>query len=214
MTEPIRKILVVEDEPIVRGLLAAALHSAGFGAFTAADADEALAVFGEVDPDAMLIDIELGDGPTGLDLADGLLPQHPGLGVVFLTRLPDARFVNGTTPKLQPNIAWVRKQDVADPEQLSAILDQVLRGAAGPELRSDRDPSRPLAQLTNAQLEIIQLVAAGLGNEEIAELRGTSVRAVQSLLQRTFAVCGIDAHGGNSRVLAVRLLATEAALPS
>ncbi len=214
MNELKRTILLVEDDPMLRGLLSTVLASRGFTVFTAATAAEAVTACAAHDPDALIVDIELGPGPTGLDLVSVLLPDRPGVGVVFLTRVPDARFIGAAAPEAQSNIAWLRKQDVADPEQLVAVLDQVLRGTADPEQsRSDLAPDRPLAGLSRTQVEVLRLVGRGLTNEEIAELRGTTLRGAESLIRRTFLAAGIDTAEGNPRVLAVRLLATEAALP-
>ena len=78
-----RKILVVEDESLLRNLIANLLESEGFLVQTAGSAVEAKRVAKLFDPDLALLDIELGDGPNGLDLAESLLALYPGLSVFF-----------------------------------------------------------------------------------------------------------------------------------
>ncbi len=68
-----RKILVVEDESLLRNLIANLLESEGFLVQSAGSAVEAKRVAKLFDPDLALLDIELGDGPNGLDLAESLL---------------------------------------------------------------------------------------------------------------------------------------------
>jgi DNA-binding NarL/FixJ family response regulator len=209
-----RRIVVVEDDPLMRGLIASVLEQHGFGVVTAANAADATRVCRQTDPDGLVVDIELGRGPNGLDLVDSLLAQYPHLAVVFLSRVPDARFVGHASPAVRANVAWVRKQDVVDPAGLAAVLDRVLREAATLADRSDLRADRPLAGLSSAQVEVLRMIASGLSNAEIASLRGTSVRAVEHMVGRIFAALDITSEASvNPRVVATRILAVEAALP-
>jgi len=64
-----RKVLIVEDEQLLRTLIADVLVAEGFVVQTAGTAAEARKVADDFDPDVALLDIELGDGPNGIDLA-------------------------------------------------------------------------------------------------------------------------------------------------
>ena len=135
--------------------------------------------------------------------------------MVFLSRVPDARFVGGQTPPTSPNIAWLRKQDLIDPNELISVLEKTLRDSSTYQERADLKLDRPLVELSTAQVEVLRLVAEGLTNAEIAERRGTSVRAVEHLVGRTFAAAGLVIDDSlNPRVAATRLIAREAALPN
>lgn len=63
-------ILVVEDDPMTRVLLAEMLESAGFVALMAATASQAQRLFAARDPDAAILDVDLGHGLNGFDLAE------------------------------------------------------------------------------------------------------------------------------------------------
>ena len=52
------------------------------------------------------------------------------------------------------------------------LLDAGLRGIADQTPRHDRDPSRPLAQLSKTQIEVLRMVAMGMSNEQIVNERG------------------------------------------
>lgn len=66
--------------------------------------------------------------------------------------------------------------------------------------------AEPLIELSQAQAEILHLMAEGYSNAGIAERRGTSMRAAESLVQRTMQAMGIEADSQlNSRVRAVRM---------
>ena len=80
-----------------------------------------------------------------------------------------------------------------------------MRGLVVGEMRHDRRDDRPYASLTRHQLEALRLVALGRTNAQIAELRGTTVKAVERVVARALAAAGADAApAGNSRVDAAR----------
>lgn len=199
-----RSILVVEDDTLLRELLASSLEQRGFTVDSAANAADAKRAFRRADHDGCLIDVELGPGPNGFDLADLLRRERPHLAVVFLTNLPDARFVDRKDGALPKDVAYLRKTQVSDIDVLVDVLDSALRGSA--ELtRHDRDPERPLVELTPKQFAVVRLVAQGFTNQEIADERGLTVKAIEDTLRRAFRVMGIDPEmTGNPRVAAVR----------
>lgn len=199
-----RSILVVEDETLLRELLASSLEQRGFVVDTAANAADAKRAFRRGDPDGCVIDIELGQGPNGFDLADILRRERPHLAIVFLTNLPDARFASRAATGLPGDIAYLRKSQISDIDLLVTVIDSALRGSA--ELtRHDRDPERPLVELTPKQFAVVKLVAEGMTNQQIADERGLTVKAIEDTLRRAFRVMGIDPDTtGNPRVVAVR----------
>ena len=84
-------VLVVEDEPLIRALVAEVLEDAGFAVTEAADGEEAMAVLdGLTDPPTVLAtDINLGPGTDGIALATEARDRWPGLPVVYITGSPD-----------------------------------------------------------------------------------------------------------------------------
>jgi PAS domain S-box-containing protein len=82
---PPRRILVVDDEHLVRESLAELFHAAGHAVFTAASAGEALSIFdaGEA-VDALVTDLVM-PGPTGVELIEAAWRRCPGLPAVLLT---------------------------------------------------------------------------------------------------------------------------------
>ena len=85
-----RHVVVVEDEALLRDLIAKTLESNGFEVTTAANAADAARAFKAHDPDAVVLDVELGPGPTGFDFAESLHKTAPDVGIVFLTNLPNS----------------------------------------------------------------------------------------------------------------------------
>jgi DNA-binding NarL/FixJ family response regulator len=91
-------------------------------------------------------------------------------------------------------------------------IDAALRDRVGREFRDDKK-THPLSEVSRSQLEVLKLVALGRSNTEIAEARGTTVRAVENLVKRALEAAGITSTEGNSRVLAARQFIKVAGLP-
>jgi DNA-binding NarL/FixJ family response regulator len=209
-----RRVLVIEDEALLRDLLAQTLSSHGFAVSTAANALEARAVFDEVDLDAIVVDINLGGGVDGFDVAEAMVRESPEIGVLFLTNLPDPRFSGHESGSLLRKAAYLRKSQLVGSNELIDALEAVLSGHVSAGHRHDMDPNRPLAKLSRMQLGVLKLVAMGKSNQQIALERERSLGAVESMLSRIFAILGIESTSeGNARVEAARLYMAAAGIP-
>jgi DNA-binding NarL/FixJ family response regulator len=200
-----RFVVVVEDEPFLRSLISDALSSAGFEVASVGTAAEARKLFNKRDPDAAILDIDLGDGPTGLDMGERLLAQSPGTAVVYLTMLSDPRVINPNSGLVNPRAAYLNKRKLSNTQELIEALEAVLHDQDISEYRHDLDPTSPIAKLSAGQLQVLQLVAKGMTNQQIADLRLRSLSATEALISRTFTSLGIDlGRDSNARILAVR----------
>lgn len=202
-----RRVLLVEDESMGRTLLTGLLEGAGFHVFACASASEASAAFAGFDPDALVCDIDLGEGPSGLDLVASLGRRAPWLAMVVVSNYvitPDYR--HGGLGRA----AYVSKRDFTDPaillDTLEAVLhDQHPRG--GPQAAS----GGRLDVLTDVQVQVLRMIAEGLSNDEIARRRSTSVKSIEHIAGRIFAALGLGADPTvNARVAAARLYLEEA----
>ena len=208
-----RKVLVVEDDALLRSLIASNLIADGFIVEVTDSAAGARKIADDFDPDVALLDIELGNGPTGIDLALVLRKNMPEIALVFLTHIPEPRVVGVDNRKIPKNAAYLAKDRITDPKMLSQAIDAALRGRAGRDFRDDKR-EYPLAELSRSQLAVLQMVALGMSNAEIAAERDTTVRAVENLVKRAFQAAGIATEaGGNPRVNAAREFIRIAGLP-
>jgi DNA-binding NarL/FixJ family response regulator len=196
----LRHVLVVENEPLMRDLIAKAVESSGFIVTTAANAADAMRSVKVMDPDALVIDIELGPGPDGFDLAEAVTKIYPEVGIVFLTNLPDPRFAGKDSAVINKTQAYLRKTAINTGQELVQAIESVLRGKVTKAYRHDLSANRPLANLSQRQIQTLQLVADGKTNAQIAGLRGTTVRAVEGMLTRIFELLNIDPSSTNPRV--------------
>lgn len=206
-----RTIVVVENESLLRDLIARSLEAAGFDVSTAANAADAKRAVKATDPDVCVVDIELGPGPNGFDFAEYLSREAQDVGVVFLTNLPDPRFANRDSKSISQNQAYLRKSQLVDSKELIEAVNAVLKEQDVDKFRHDQNQTRPLAELSRRQISVLKLVAEGQSNNQIAEQRGTTVRAVEGMVSRIFIALGVDAQGvGNARVEATRMYLSAA----
>jgi len=208
-----RRLLVVEDEPLMASLLSEVLVAQGFVVHTAANTLQARTAVDSFDPDAALLDISLGEGPSGLDLAHVLDRKYPHIALLFLTKHADARTAGLADQDLPAGCGFLRKDRVRDTGYLLQSLESVL--AERPDrVRDDQDPANPLASLSSQQLEVLRLMALGYTNDYIARLKGASLSSVERWVMQVFRTLGIDTRGDlNPRVEAVRRFIAAASLP-
>lgn len=208
-----RSVLLVEDEPLVRGLLEEILAAANFEVSVASNALEAKRLLSRSEPDLALLDIDLGPGANGIDVAHIIERSHPGTAIVFLTKFPDARAATRTEDGLRTGVTYLRKELVGDPGYLLESIEKSF--SAQGQVRHDAAPDRPLSNLTNTQVEVLRMVASGYTNAEIARLREKSVSSVEQLLNAIFKVLAVDVYAEiNPRVEAVRIYIQAAGVPA
>jgi DNA-binding NarL/FixJ family response regulator len=198
-------------------LLAEAISTAGFTTFSAATGSEAQRLFAAKDPDGVVLDVDLGHGLNGFDLCDAFVKHNPNIAVVFLTQLPDSRFMSRSPKSLPATAAYLRKDQLSDKRFLIDALDAALRGEVPTEHHHDRHADRPLTGLSRTQLDVMIMVSRGMTTSEIARTRGTNVRTVQKDIIRSLDIMHIDANLDQSvRMRAVRefLTAFDAASPA
>lgn len=202
---PTRSVLLVEDTTALRTLLASALTASGFLVTACASANDAIKAFPKADPDVLVADIDLGDRPNGVELATILRAQAPYLAVVFVTNYPSTRaFARTIAPP--PRYALLQKDLLTSTDQLIDVVESALNDAVDPKVIMESDPNHPFHNLTSSQLEIVRLLAAGLTNAQIAERRGSTLRAVERIVTRAFETVGVnDDPQHNPRVVVANL---------
>ena len=80
-------VLVLDDDPGIRDSMERLLSVYGYAPLTARSLDEAIRVIGTSTVDAMIIDVRLGDGPTGLELLHTIRgrPEFATTPILILT---------------------------------------------------------------------------------------------------------------------------------
>lgn len=191
--------LVVDDDGFLRALIGSLIANLGFDLVQeAATAAEAMKLAHETRPQIAILDLDLGEGPTGIDLAHGLRRLIPGLAIVMLTSYSDPRHA-GLSRQLPPGIAYVVKSAASTSAAIGAAIDQALSGTS--TTRTDFSQG----EFSAGQWETFRLVAAGYSNPEIARRRHLTDDAVNKSVSRLIAALGLSvAKEENIRVLIAR----------
>lgn len=121
--QPIRRVLVVDDEPAVRGMLTVALEMAGFDVIEAESASSALHEIADSVPDLMLIDWMM-PRVTGLELCRRLR-RNPDTASIPLILLTAREEENAKITGLEVADDYITKP--FSPRELVARLKAILR---------------------------------------------------------------------------------------
>ena len=89
MTEQQRRILVVDDEQMVRDFLRKALETAGYTVVTASDGQEALEKMSQFDVGLVLLDIMM-PGLDGFEVLDRMRQYEENIPVIMLSGIHEA----------------------------------------------------------------------------------------------------------------------------
>lgn len=195
------RVLIVEDDSLTRSTMAAALTACGLTiAGEASTATSALRIFTEVGADVALIDLDLGSGPTGIDLAVELRNRNPSVGLIILTSFDDPRLLNASLPEIPPGTIYLRKKQVSSITDVQEAIKNAQRMpgslANTSEIRSH--------DLTDSNFSLLRDIARGLTNSQIAEARSISVSAVEKSIRRLAKSLGISESTGNQRALLIQ----------
>ena len=196
------RALVVENDPFTLASIVGALEYQRVSVVARATAaHEALELQVEHLPDVALLDLDLGQGPSGVDLAHALRIRQPELGLVILSTYRDPRLMAPGTVSPPQGTAYLSKSDVTD---FSLVVASVVSVARNPLAK--RAPAlRSLPPLTSGQLDVLRLVADGMSTQAIAEERQVSIKAVEQAISRLSEVLEIPrGSSSNQRVQLAR----------
>lgn len=208
-----RRVLVVEDEPLMASLIVDVLNEAGFLAHAAPDVATARKLVDEFDPDMVLLDISLGVGPSGVHLAHSLQATRPDIAVLFLTRHADAAAARAEGLVLPANAGFLRKHMVHDETYLLDAIEKVFSERTD-DVRQDAPHADPFPGLTDQEVRLLRMIAEGLGNKQIAELCHTSTKSVERWIDRLYRGLGIETKGDKiPRVEAARRYFISVGIP-
>ena len=206
-------VYLVDDEEVLRDALAWLLRSRRLlsEAFASAEAFEAMLDLNSARhgsrwptaPSALLLDVRM-PGMSGLALFDRLIERGllPALPVIFLTG-------HGDVPSAVAAVKRGAFDFVEKPFSDNALVDRIEQALAASRAhllsRQARDSAaRAVAELTEREREVMQLVIDGKPNKLIADALSISVRTVEVHRARIF-----DKMGVKSAVALANLLRTQ-----
>ncbi|SCL40931.1 DNA-binding response regulator, NarL/FixJ family, contains REC and HTH domains [Micromonospora pallida] len=218
------RIVLVEDQPLLRDVLAEALTARGLHVVgTAGDAATALLLAERLSPEVMLLDIRLP--PTfldeGLRVAEEVRRRHPGVALLVLSSYAEVAFASRLLSMEADtrSVGYLLKDRVGEIAELVAAIRRVAAG----EVVIDRHLiqrlmvrpriDNPLDRLSPHERRILALVAEGRSNLGIAEQMECQVSTVEKHLSTITGKLRLTPPDARTRRgVNVRVLATLAFL--
>jgi DNA-binding NarL/FixJ family response regulator len=160
----------------------------------AADGERAVAAVSELGPDVVVMDLDM-PGVDGVAATQRILREAPGVRVLVLTMHADSARVRealragarGYVVKDAPADDILRAIEAVHADQ--AILDPAVTDALLLAARGSGRPAFP--QLTERELDVLERMASGAGNEAIAARLGISVKTVQNHVSNVLLKLGV-----------------------
>ena len=184
--DPIR-VMIVDDHPVYRDGLASLLDPLPEidVVARAADGHEAVALAAEHTPDVIVMDVQM-PGLNGIDATRTITAASPGTGVLVLTMGEDdgtvlAALRAGARGYLRKGaeqdeivraVTTVHAGGVVFGASLAARIAEVLTPTSRPE--------RPFPELTERETEVLDLIAAGRSNGQIAQALFLSPKTIRN----------------------------------
>jgi DNA-binding NarL/FixJ family response regulator len=203
---PVIRVLVVDDDPLVRGGLRLMLGGAPDLEIVGdvSDGDEVLDAVRRLEPDVVLMDVRMTrvDGISAIrTLRTAGLQRVPAVIVLttFRTeatvlealRAGAAGFLLKHTPPGEI-VASIRTAASGQPTVSADVLQQLIDHVTAADAPAEPDTPDPLAPLTGREREVALAVADGLGNAEIAERLYLSHGSVKAHISSALTKLGLD----------------------
>ena len=207
------RVVIADDETLLREGLARLLTEAGFDVVgTAGTAEELLRRVALARPDIAIVDIKMPPAHTdeGLVAATEIRAVYPEVGVLVLSHYVESRYAMRLLEEHPERSGYLLKERISD----VAVLTDALRRIDDGECVLDptivarligrpRDES-PLHELTDREREVLALMAEGHSNEGICNKLVLSPKTVETHVRHILLKLGIrEAPVYHRRVLAI-----------
>jgi DNA-binding NarL/FixJ family response regulator len=214
VTSPPLRVVVGEDQPLVRaGIVRALEEEEGFEVVAvAADAPDLVRKTRAHKPDVVVTDIQMPPDLTddGLRAAIEIRATQPEVGVVVLSQFLEERYALDLVGERADGVGYLLKDRVGDLTLFTDAVRRVARGgsALDPDvvqrMVGRRRTTTPLDELTPREREVLTLMAEGRSNQGIADQFVVTVAAVERHVTSIFSKLGLRAvPEDHRRVLAV-----------
>ncbi len=168
------KIMIVEDEGLLRDMLKISLSAMqNLEVVDAVDnGSAAIQMAEELKPDVILMDIELGSEPNGIEAGRTIKEKNRDVGIVILSAHKDKEYISNLSADEASGWSYLLKQSVGDASALGRAIEGSAAGLVvlDPDVVSGLRPRQgsAVSKLTPRQQEVLALMAQGYTNAAIA----------------------------------------------
>jgi DNA-binding NarL/FixJ family response regulator len=208
-----RRVVVAEDEVLLREGIARLLTDAGFDVVAqAGDAEDLLRKGLAHRPDLVIADINMppGHGDDGLRAALEVRQRRPETGVLILSQYFEERYALDLIAEGAEGVGYLLKERVGE---VDTFVDAAARVADGrsaldaelvARMLGRRRHTTPIERLSPRELEVLAAMAEGKSNRGIGRALSISQPVVEKHITNIFHKLGLGpAEDDHRRVLAV-----------
>jgi DNA-binding NarL/FixJ family response regulator len=188
------RVVLADDHGVIRdglGRLISALEDIELAGI-AADGQQAVERAREVEPDVVLMDLDM---PTmdGIEATRRILAERPGTAVLILTSFSDRPRILGALDAGACGylLKDVSSDEVAEGIRAAARGEAPLDPRAARTVLTARSEPDPLSGFSPREREVLALLAEGLPNKLIARRLGITEKTVKAHLTQVFRVIGV-----------------------
>ncbi len=185
------KVLIVDDQVLPRQLFESIVDSSDHYEIAASISSAKIAdvYCAKETIDLILMDVVMSDGFSGLAAAKRIKQSYPEVKIIIITSMPDAAFLEKAREAGVDSFWYKEVQD----EPILEIMDRTM---AGENVYPDASPVIEIgntlsSELTEKEMEVLRLLAAGYTDKEIAEELFISVSTVRYHLNHMILKSGL-----------------------
>jgi DNA-binding NarL/FixJ family response regulator len=195
------KVMIVEDEGLFRDMLKISL---GFVpnlevVDAVADGGTAIEAANRLEPDVILMDIELGSDPNGIAAGRVIKEQHPNMGIVILLSHRERQYLSLISAEESSGWSYLLKQSVSDAGALARAIEGAASGLVvmDPAVVNSLKPRKGslTAGLTPRQQEVLNMMAQGYNNVAIADKLVLGTKSVENYINAIYQELSLSHNG-------------------
>lgn len=187
-------VVIADDHPVFRGGLRTLLSSTGeFDVVgEASTGAEAIELAADLVPDVVIMDVQMPGGVNGIEATRRITERTPGVQVLVLTMFDDDESVFSA---MRGGATGYVLKDTEQADVLHAIhtvasggavFGASIAGRVRAYFAGEAPTGSPFPELTQREVEILDLIAAGQNNTAIAQRLGIAVKTVRNSASNIF----------------------------
>jgi len=184
VSRPMPQVMLVENDRTLLTMLANSLAQFGQNITAiASNPTDAIKLFQKVNPEVVVLDIDLGDSIDGIELANIMQKSNPNIGIVFLTSFTDHRFAFISKKETPKKYIYLRKQEI---HNVKMVSDAIFEAATNSQKYY---PARPVeknyySNLSDRDIELMRHISKGYSNVKIAKILKIESKSCENAISR------------------------------
>ena len=186
------RVLIVEDEGLFRDMLKIYLGSIPNLEVVEAvsDGEAAIEAADRLQPDVVLLDIELGSQPNGIAAGRAIKQQNGNIGIIVLSAHKERKYLSLVAREEYSGWSYLLKQSVSDASALVRAIEGTASGLVVMDpcvVNSMKPRSGSItSRLTPRQQEVLAMMAQGYNNAAIAEKLVLGTKSVENYINAIY----------------------------